>query len=160
MAVLGTIITRFLPFVLFPESKKPPRIVDYLGNVLPYAMIGLLVVYSLKNVNPLAESHGIPEAIAIAVIVILHIWKRNMLLSIAGGTALYIWYCFSLFLFDYLFCKASCWCEAEDGVDVAEGSTQAFPAQARSSARFWQLAAMTVITIRKIVPPPLAAMHY
>lgn len=74
----------------FPESKKPPRIVDYLGNVLPYAMIGLLVVYSLKNVNPLAESHGIPEAIAIAVIVILHIWKRNMLLSIAGGTALYM----------------------------------------------------------------------
>lgn len=52
MAVLGTIITRFLPFMLFPESKKPPRIVDYLGNVLPYAMTGLLVVYSLKNVNP------------------------------------------------------------------------------------------------------------
>lgn len=61
MAVLGTIITRFLPFVLFPESKKPPRIVDYLGNVLPYAMIGLLVVYSLKNVNPLAESQAFPK---------------------------------------------------------------------------------------------------
>ena len=91
MAVLGTIITRFLPFVLFPESKKPPRIVDYLGNVLPYAMTGLLVVYSLKNVNPLAGSHGIPEAIAIVVIVILHIWKRSMLLSIAGGTAIYIY---------------------------------------------------------------------
>ena len=70
--------------------KVLPRIVDYLGNVLPYAMIGLLVVYSLKNVNPLAGSHGIPEAIAIAVIVILHIWKRNMLLSIAGGTAIYM----------------------------------------------------------------------
>lgn len=54
MAVLGTIITRFLPFVLFPESKKPPHIIDYLGNVLPYAMTGLLVVYSLKNVNPFA----------------------------------------------------------------------------------------------------------
>lgn len=89
MAVLGTIITRFLPFMLFPESKKPPRIVDYLGNVLPYAMTGLLVVYSLKNVNPFAGSHGIPEAIAIAVIVILHIWKRNMLLSIAGGSHIY-----------------------------------------------------------------------
>ena len=90
MAVLGTIITRFLPFMLFPESKKPPRIVDYLGNVLPYAMTGLLVVYSLKNVNPCAGSHGIPEAIAIAAIVVLHVWKRNMLLSIAGGTVVYM----------------------------------------------------------------------
>ena len=82
MAVLGTIITRFLPFVLFPESKKPPHIIDYLGNVL--------VVYSLKNVNPFAGSHGIPEAIAIAAIVVLHVWKRNMLLSIAGGTVVYM----------------------------------------------------------------------
>lgn len=73
--------------------KVLPRIVDYLGNVLPYAMTGLtglLVVYSPKNVNPLAGGHGIPEAIAIAVIVILHMWKRNMLLSIAGGTAIYM----------------------------------------------------------------------
>ena len=77
MAVLGTIITRFLPFVLFPESKKPPHIIDYLGNVLPYAMTGLLVVYSLKNVNPFAGSHGIPEAIAIAAIVVLHVWKTQ-----------------------------------------------------------------------------------
>ena len=86
MAVLGTIITRFLPFVLFPEPKKPPHIIDYLGNVLPYAMTGLLVVYSLKNVG----SHGIPEAIAITAIVVLHVWKRNMLLSIAGGTVVYM----------------------------------------------------------------------
>lgn len=90
MAVLGTIITRFLPFALFPEPKKPPHIIDYLGNVLPYAMTGLLVVYSLKNVNPFAGSHGIPEAIAIAAIVVLHVWKRNMLLSIAGGTVVYM----------------------------------------------------------------------
>lgn len=90
MAVLGTIITRFLPFVLFSESKKPPHIIDYLGNVLPYAMTGLLMVYSLKNVNPFAGSHGIPEAIAIAAIVVLHVWKRNMLLSIAGGTVVYM----------------------------------------------------------------------
>ena len=86
MAVLGTIITRFLPFVLFPEPKKPPHIIDYLGNVLPYAMTGLLVVYSLKNVG----SHGIPEAIAITAIVVLHVWKRNMLLSIAGGIVVYM----------------------------------------------------------------------
>ena len=90
MAVLGTVITRFLPFVLFPESKQPPRIVDYLGEVLPYAMTGLLVVYSLKNVRPLSGSHGVPEALAIVVIVALHVWRRNMLLSIAGGTAVYM----------------------------------------------------------------------
>ena len=90
VVVLGTMTTRFLPFLIFPEGKEPPAVITYLGTVLPYAVIGLLVVYSLKNVNPLAESHGIPEAIAIAVIVILHIWKRNMLLSIAGGTALYM----------------------------------------------------------------------
>lgn len=90
MAVFGTVITRFLPFIVFPESKRPPRVVEYLGKVLPYAMGGLLVVYSLKNVTPFSGTHGIPEAVAIAVIVALHVWKRNMLLSIAGGTAVYM----------------------------------------------------------------------
>ncbi|MBW3094774.1 branched-chain amino acid transporter permease [Bifidobacterium sp. 64T4] len=90
MAVIGTVITRFLPFIVFPESKRPPRVVEYLGKVLPYAMGGLLVVYSLKDVTLLAGTHGIPEAVAIAVIVLLHVWKRNMLLSIAGGTAVYM----------------------------------------------------------------------
>ena len=90
MAVLGTVITRFLPFIVFPESERPPRVVEYLGKVLPYAMGGLLVVYSLKNVTPFSGTHGIPEAVAIAVIVALHVWKRNMLLSIAGGTAVYM----------------------------------------------------------------------
>ena len=71
MAVLGTVVTRFLPFLLFPESKQPPRVIEYLGKVLPYAMTGLLVVYSLKGVQPLSGSHGIPEAIAIIVIVVL-----------------------------------------------------------------------------------------
>ena len=80
MAVLGTVITRFLPFIVFPESERPPRVVEYLGKVLPYAMGGLLVVYSLKNVTPFSGTHGIPEAVAIAVIVALHVWKRNMLL--------------------------------------------------------------------------------
>mgnify|MGYP000087394411 CR=1 FL=1 len=90
MAVLGTGITRFLPFIVFPETKRPPRVVEYLGKVLPYAMGGLLVVYSLNNVTPFSGTHGIPEAVAIAVIVALHVWKRNMLLSIAGGTAVYM----------------------------------------------------------------------
>ena len=61
MAVLGTVVTRFLPFLLFPESKQPPRVIEYLGKVLPYAMTGLLVVYSLKGVQPLSGSHGIPR---------------------------------------------------------------------------------------------------
>ena len=60
MAVLGTVITRFLPFIVFPESERPPRVVEYLGKVLPYAMGGLLVVYSLKNVTPFSGTHGIP----------------------------------------------------------------------------------------------------
>lgn len=90
MAVLGTVITRFLSFIVFPESERPPRVVEYLGKVLPYAMGGLLVVYSLKNVTPFSGTHGIPEAVAIAVIVALHVWKRSMLLSIAGGTAVYM----------------------------------------------------------------------
>jgi len=90
MAMLGTMLTRFLPFVLFPESKEPPRSITYLGTVLPYAMTGLLVVYSLKGVHPLSGNHGAPEAIAIVAIILLHLWKRNMLLSIAGGTAVYM----------------------------------------------------------------------
>ncbi|OXN00992.1 branched-chain amino acid transporter permease [Bifidobacterium vansinderenii] len=90
VVVIGTMITRFLPFIVFPESKQPPRFIDYLGRVLPFAMTGLLVVYSLKDVTPMSGSHGIPELIAMAVIVALHAWKRNMLLSIAGGTILYM----------------------------------------------------------------------
>ena len=88
MAMLGTMLTRFLPFLLFPESKEPPRFITYLGTVLPYAMTGLLVVYSLKGVRLTSGSHGIPELLAIIAIALLHIWKRNMLLSIAGGSDL------------------------------------------------------------------------
>ena len=90
MAVLGTSSPVFCRSCSFPSQRNQPHIIDYLGNVLPYAMTGLLAVYSLKNVNPFAGSHGIPEAIAIAAIVVLHVWKRNMLLSIAGGTVVYM----------------------------------------------------------------------
>lgn len=88
--VLGTMCTRFLPFLVFPESKQPPRIIEYFGQVLPYAMTGLLVVYALRNTPILTGSHGLPELIACTVIVLLHVWKRNMLLSIAGGTIVYM----------------------------------------------------------------------
>lgn len=86
----GTMVTRFLPFLLFPENKKPPKIITYLGNVLPAAMMGLLVVYCLRNVSVIKNPHGIPELAAIVAIIILHKWKNNVLLSIVGGTALYM----------------------------------------------------------------------
>ena len=76
--------------LVFPESKQPPKLVEYFGKVLPYAMTGLLVVYALRNTPILTGSHGIPELIACAVITLLHLWKRNMLLSTAGGTAVYM----------------------------------------------------------------------
>lgn len=90
MVVLGTMITRFLPFVLFPAGKETPGYVRYLGRVLTPAALGLLVIYCLKDVNFLSGSHGIPELIAMAVVTVLHFWKRQVLLSIAGGTVVYM----------------------------------------------------------------------
>ncbi|MBT1165090.1 branched-chain amino acid transporter permease [Bifidobacterium felsineum] len=87
---LGTLITRFLPFIVFPDSKQPPQTIEYLGRVLPYAMTGLLVVYSLKDMTLFVGAHGVPEVISVLAIVVLHWWKRDMLLSIAGGTVLYM----------------------------------------------------------------------
>ena len=87
--VLGTMVTRFLPFIVFPEGKEPPRVIQYLGGKLPYAVIGLLVVYCLKDA-PASSTHGLPEAIAILFVDLLHKWKKNTLLSIAGGTILYM----------------------------------------------------------------------
>lgn len=87
--VAATMITRFLPFVIFPENKTPPKIIMYLGKVLPYAVIGLLVVYCLKNAV-FTQYRALPELISIAIIVIIHKWKKNTLLSIATGTVLYM----------------------------------------------------------------------
>ena len=87
---LGTQMTRWLPFLLFPESRQPPKVVLYLGKVLPPAMMGLLTVYCFKNVSWLSGTHGAPELLASAAVVGLHLWKRNVLFSIAGGTALYM----------------------------------------------------------------------
>ena len=85
-----TILLRFIPFLVFGGKRKTPEIITYLGKVLPYAIMGMLVVFCLKNVTPLQYPHGIPELIACAVVVGLHIWKRNTLLSIIGGTACYM----------------------------------------------------------------------
>lgn len=87
---LGTMVTRFLPFLVFSGKKPVPKYVEYLGKALTGAALGLLVVYGFKNVNVLAGSHGLPELIALVVIVLLHLWKRNMLLSIAAGTGVYM----------------------------------------------------------------------
>lgn len=88
--VLATMLTRFIPFLLFPAGKPTPRSVQYLGKVLPAAVFGLLVVYCLKDVRLFAGSHGIPELISIALVIGLHLWKKQMLVSIAGGTICYM----------------------------------------------------------------------
>ena len=85
---LGTVLLRALPFLVF--RKGTPPVIAYLGRVLPPAMIGLLVVYCLKDVSPAAAPHGLPEAAAILAVAALQAWKRNSLLSILSGTALYM----------------------------------------------------------------------
>ena len=90
MVVFGTMLTRFLPFLLFPTGKPTPKYIQYLGKVLPAAVFGMLVIYCLKEVNILSGNHGIPELMGIMVVVLLHLWKRQMLLSIAGGTIVYM----------------------------------------------------------------------
>ena len=90
MVALGTMITRFLPFAIFPAGKDTPAYVRYLGRVIPAAALGLLVIYCLKDVDFLGGSHGLPELISMAAVTALHFWKRQMLLSIAGGTVVYM----------------------------------------------------------------------
>ncbi len=90
VCVLATMLTRFLPFLVFSGKRPTPKYIQYLGKALPTAVFGMLVVYCLKNVSILTGSHGIPELIAIAVTVGIHLWKRKMLLSVAGGTVCYM----------------------------------------------------------------------
>lgn len=89
IVVLGTMITRFLPFIVFPAKKVPPPFIKYLGNVLPNAVMGLLVIYSLKD-SFSEMNHLMPAVIALIAIFLLHKWKRNTLLSISVGTLLYM----------------------------------------------------------------------
>ena len=90
LCALATMLTRFLPFLLFSSRRPTPKYVRYLGRALPPAIFGMLVVYCLKNVSIVSGSHGLPELIAIAITVGLHLWKRQTLLSIAGGTIAYM----------------------------------------------------------------------
>lgn len=89
VCALVTAALRFAPFILMRGEKTPPYIA-YLGRVLPYAIIAMLVVYCLKDTSVMTQPHGIPELIASAVVILLHVWKRNTLLSIIGGTAVYM----------------------------------------------------------------------
>ncbi|GLI90997.1 branched-chain amino acid transporter permease [Bacillus subtilis] len=90
IVVFGTMMTRFLPFLIFSADKPTPSYIKYLGKVLPPAVFGLLVIYSLRKVNVFEGNYGIPELVSVLVIIVLHSWKRNMLLSIASGTILYM----------------------------------------------------------------------
>ena len=85
---IGTALLRFLPFLVFRKSTPP--YIAYLGKVLPPALIGMLVIYCFKDVSFAAAPHGLPELIAAGCVVILHAWKRNSLISILGGTAIYM----------------------------------------------------------------------
>lgn len=90
LCALATVLTRFLPFLIFRADKPAPKYIRYLSKALPAAIFGMLVVYCLKNVSVMTGTHGIPELIAIVSVVVLHLWKRNMLLSIGGGTICYM----------------------------------------------------------------------
>ena len=90
LCAAATMLTRFVPFALFSEKKPIPGIVDRIGRALPGAVFAMLMIYCLKDVSFCEGAHGIPELTAIAATAGLHLWKRNMLLSIAGGTAWYI----------------------------------------------------------------------
>ena len=87
---LAAALTRFLPFLLFPQDKEPPRLIRDLTTLLPPAVMGLLVVYCLKGVSLTTAPYGIPELIGVTVTAALHLWRRNTLLSIAAGTVVYM----------------------------------------------------------------------
>ena len=90
VVALVTMALRFLPFVIFSGRKTTPPFVAYLGRVLPYAIMGMLVVYCLRGMSLAQPPHGAPEIIATLAVVLLHLWKRSTLVSIVGGTAVYM----------------------------------------------------------------------
>ena len=92
IAVAGavTLLIRFLPFLIFNGKRETPPYIIYLGKVLPYAIMGMLVIYCLRGISFTAAANFLPELIACAVVVLAHVWKRNTLLSIISGTVCYM----------------------------------------------------------------------
>ncbi len=90
VAALVTIVLRVLPFLIFGENRTTPPLIQYLGQVLPFAIMGMLVIYCLKGISFAAAPFGIPELVGCAIVAGLHIWKRNTLLSIGLGTLSYM----------------------------------------------------------------------
>ena len=92
IAVSGavTLLLRFLPFLIFGGKRETPPYIVYLGKVLPYAIMGMLVIYCLRGISFTAAANFLPELIACAVVVLAHVWKRNTLLSIISGTLCYM----------------------------------------------------------------------
>ena len=86
----GTFLTRALPFLLFDRGERPPKLVLYLGKVLPPAVIAMLIVYCLRTVSFAGLGSWLPQLISVAAVVLLHLWKHNNLISIFGGTLLYM----------------------------------------------------------------------
>lgn len=96
--VFATLIIRFLPFIIIRKSIAERKYIKFLGDMMPYSMIALLVVYCLKEVNLIKYPYGIPELISIAIIIILHIVKRNVLISIGAGTVIYMFLVQAVFI--------------------------------------------------------------
>ena len=90
VVVAATLLTRFSAFLIFPPGKKAPDFVQYLGEALPAAVMGMLVVYTFKDTIVFSYPYGVPELIALLVTVGMHLWKRNMFMSIGIGTIVYM----------------------------------------------------------------------
>ncbi|HIR85812.1 MAG TPA: AzlD domain-containing protein [Candidatus Limivicinus faecipullorum] len=90
VTALVTMFLRFVPFLLFGGKRETPAYISYLGRLLPYAVMAMLVVYCLRNISFLSAPFGVPELISCAVVALLHVWKRSSILSILGGTACYM----------------------------------------------------------------------
>lgn len=90
VVVAATLLTRFSAFLIFPPGKKAPDFVQYLGKALPAAVMGMLVIYTFKDTIVFSYPYGVPELIALLVTVGMHLWKRNMFMSIGIGTIVYM----------------------------------------------------------------------
>ena len=90
VVALTTMATRFLPFLIFGGKRPTPKIITYLGQVLPFSLMGMLVVYCLKDISFMYAPFGIAQILGCTMVALLHLWKRNTLLSIGAGTVFYM----------------------------------------------------------------------